>query len=334
MFTTAKDMENDFRRNLSAMDADEVFANREAVTARLRAMGMYGLARDLSEIRENRDNTEAFARLYAAFDAMPYGGVHIEGLHPENIEFECLYGLTDPASNARGREITFTVRDVNGRIPVYLRPENILVSFSLNAREGDMVCRVKSCDRSEKDMSTKVTLDVRISDEAFGSEGEFVMRISVKLGGTVAASRSVRFTVKNTFPNFFEEEQAGTLGFLTPLPQSPLSLSRLKPGQKPEKEVLVSKSVIQSRQKNTRITFDKRRGEGIPTVLCGNGAFRPGVPTETFVNISFRPTSHKTLERKLMAAGLSTNLPPETAVWVEWENIVLVYNIQHKGFVT
>lgn len=324
MFITAKDMEEEFRAKLASMDAEGVMESREAVTARLRAMGMFGLATDLDAARENRDNADIFARLYATVGVLPYGGVVIEDLTPTEIEFECLYGLTDPASNDPSREITFSVRDKNGRVPVYLEPENIILSFSLNAREGDLACSIKYCDHNKEDMSTAVGLDVRISDEAFGAEGEFILRIAIRLGGTVAASQNVRFIVKNTFPTFFRED-------LTALPAT-MSKKPPPPLPPPPKEILIMKTPIQTRQKNTRVAFDKERGGGVPLVLCGNSAFRPGLPTRSAVNITFRLPSYKTLERRLVSSGLTMRFPPETPIWVEWEDVVVVYTMQYKGF--
>ncbi|MCL2704521.1 MAG: hypothetical protein FWE91_13120 [Defluviitaleaceae bacterium] len=331
MFITAYELENDLRRQLASMDAESVLENREAVTARLRAMGMYDLARDFASAPIRADEADnALSRLYAVFGVELLGGIVIEDLTPELIEFECLYGLTDPVTNEPGREVSFTVKDLYGRFPINLSPENIAVYFSVTAQESDISYRVKSCVQNPGYMSTRVVLDVRISDGAFHSEGTFIMRVEISLGKAVAASRSVRFNVKNTFPDFFRDDFTGKASPAKPLPPRPLP--RSKNTKTFGKEVFISKGIIQTRQKNTRINFDKQRGHGVPLVLCGSGAFKAGIPSRTSVNISFRLTAYKALERRLMSSGITMRLPPETSVWVEWDEFVVIYNLQYKGF--
>lgn len=327
MFISVGALEQEMKKNLTALDAEAVYENRDSLAAKLGALGMYDLARELSGksagSKETYGKAELLARLYAAFGVELYGAVVIQDLSCDRIEFECIYGLTDPATGETGRIITFTVRDRHGRFPVLLAPENIEITFSLDVSESDMWCKVKSCVHDRVGMSTKVTLEAAISGEAFFSEGEFVMNVGVRLAGAIVAGFNIPFAAKNSFPTFFNEEFSG----------KPLtSLKREQHLAAEPKQVIISKSVIQTRQKSTRIAFDKRRGDGVPFVLCSNGAFKASMATKTSVLITFRLPVFKTIERKLLSSGVTLRFPPETSVWVEWEDVAVVYNLQYKGF--
>ena len=335
MFTTAKELEEVFRNTLAGLDADGVFDNKDAIVARLKVMGMYGLAKELSEAEPGKNDAAALSRLYRAFGLESFGSIIIEDLSPDTVEFESIYGLADPATNQKGIEISFTVKDASGRFPLSISQENIRTSFSLAAREQDMSCVVKSCIPSADGMSGLVTLLAHVSGEAFSSEGQFVLRIEVFLGKAVAASAKVRFTVKNSFPTFFRED-VGALAAESDYP--PLRPKRYDSPklQEHQKQIVINKQPVQSKHKNLRLAFENPRAkEGeIPLVLCGNAAFRPGVPTHNSVVIAFRLPVYKQLERRLKSNGLIMRLPPESSVWVEWDDLVMVYLVQFKGLMT
>ncbi|MCL2406686.1 MAG: hypothetical protein FWC95_02025 [Defluviitaleaceae bacterium] len=325
MLITALELENELRNQLAHMDNDEVFANLEPITARLRAMGFYGLARDLSAAAMTKDaerRDEVLLRLYKTFGVELFGNIIVENISPCEIEFECAYGFANT-------EVVLTVNSGDGAYPLNLNKENIELSFSVDTGDNSLYASVISVLPSSGG-SFRILLVLGCKAGAFDRAGVFLLRANLVIGKAIIAGGVVRLKAHNTIPaRISDDEMEKRLDL-----NSPRGAQALPPRfviQTEPKPVHIIPGLIQFKQKSTRIIFDKQ-GNGTPKVLCGNGAFRAGLPSIASVNISFNPINYKNMEQKLAQIG-NFNIMPETAVWVEWEDFIAVYSIQYKGFI-
>ena len=341
MMITSHELDSHLRHEIMTATEESLRTNAESLADKLRSAGFFDLANDIAGARNTTDREAVMARLYSLFMSDFVKNIAIENLTPGLVEFECLYGLTDPVTNTAGRDISFLVTDTTGHMPISLSPENIKTYFSVSAPSNEerigadtrLSCRIKTCDYVPASKSTRVTLEVHVGNAVFQSDGVFTLTVEVHMGlaeNTIIAARATaKFIVKNSFADFFSDDF--TKAESTTTAAAPVDL--FDSAYAPSKEVYMAKGVLSTKKKNLRINFDKQ-GRGTPTVLCGNGAFKAGVPSESSVNISFRTLTYKSIQSRLAENKINEQIRPETSVWVEWEDFVVVYQVQYKGFLT
>jgi hypothetical protein len=321
----AKELEAGLRNNLAGIDIAAFKDNKDSISAWLHVMGMYDLGTDAAKA-DKMNEAETLERLRRAFGDNSLGNFVIDELNPETVEFECLYGTSDAVTEEKGRDITFIVRDKTGGTPVYLEPGQITAEFGISEVPDDVTWEVKSCEHDFALKATRVTLTVFIGGEAFFSEGGFIMGVEASMNGQ-KLRRVVRFKVRNTFPTFFRDSIAGR------------AIANTRRGRKPEhaerakKPLIEIEGIVKAQKRDTKITFDKNRGTGEPEAICSNSAFRVAAISPLAMTIRFEDGVYQNTSSKLKKAGINQRLAPETSVWVEWEDKIVIYNIQYKKFV-